>query len=90
MKKVTINEVHELLDLSLKVQDQGHYCDINLYNHEDGSKHISIYVMIGGFDDEKEYSYSKLFEIYTDNEYYIKQYIKTKAYLIALIEGVIK
>ena len=75
---VGIEDVHELVeDVAVLNTECGHYASVEL-NDICGNLHVSVYIMLGGFDEDKRYDYSYLFG-FGDDPYDIKQMNECKS-----------
>ncbi|MFV0527731.1 MAG: hypothetical protein ACK5MN_03275 [Lachnospiraceae bacterium] len=77
---VTDADVRELFDLCMKAQNgTGNHVAFNMSNHPDC---VAIYVMLGGFDEEKEYD--AFFLIFRNS---VAEYLSAAQYLSGMLEG---
>ena len=74
---VGIEDVHELIEDVAVLIECGHYASLQL-NENCGNLHVSVYIMHGGFDEDKCYDYNYLFG-FGDNPYDIRQMNECKS-----------
>ena len=75
---VGIEDVHELVeDVAVLNTECGHYASVEL-KQICGNLHVSVHIMLGGFDDDKRYDYSYWFG-FGDNPYDINQMNECKS-----------
>ena len=68
---VGIEDIHELIEDVAVLIKCGHYASVQL-NENCGKPYVHVYIMIGGFDEEKSYDYDYSFR-FGDNPNDIKQ-----------------
>ena len=68
---VDIEDIHELIEDVAVLIKCGHYASVQL-NENCGKPYVHVYIMIGGFDEEKSYDYDYSFR-FGDNPNDIKQ-----------------
>mgnify|MGYP007019991244 FL=1 len=68
---VGIEDIHELIEDVNVLIKCGHYASIQ-FNENCGKPYVHVYIMIGGFDEEKSYDYDYSFR-FGDNLNDIKQ-----------------
>ena len=68
---VGIEDIHELIEDVAVLIKCGHYAGLQL-NENCGKPYVHVYIMIGGFDEEKSYDYDYSFR-FGDNPNDIKQ-----------------
>ena len=75
---VGIEDVHELVeDVAVLNTECGHYASVQL-NENCGKPYVHVYIMIGGFDEEKSYDYDYSFR-FGDNPDDIKKMNECKS-----------
>ena len=74
---VGIEDVHELIEDVAVLIKCGHYASIQ-FNENCGKPYVHVYIMIGGFDEEKSYDYDYSFR-FGDNRIDIKQMNECKS-----------
>ena len=74
---VGIEDVHELIEDVAVLIKYGHYASVQL-NENCGKPYVHVYIMIGGFDEEKSYDYDYSFR-FGDNPNDIKQMNECKS-----------
>ena len=82
---VGIEDIHELIEDVNVLIKCGHYASIQL-NENCGKPYVHVYIMIGGFDEEKSYDYDYSFR-FGDNPNDIKQMNKCKSTINNLLTG---
>ena len=68
---VDIEDIHELIEDVAVLIKLGHYASIQL-NENCGKTYVHVYIMLGGFDEDKRYDYNYSFG-FGDDSYNIKQ-----------------
>ena len=82
---VGIEDIHELIeDLAVLIKC-GHYASVQL-NENCGKPYVHVYIMIGGFNEEKNYDYDYSFR-FGDNPNDIKQMNECKSTINNLLTG---
>ena len=71
VENVGIEDIHELIEDVNVLIKCGHYASIQ-FNENCGKPYVHVYIMIGGFDEEKSYDYDYSFR-FGDNPNDIKQ-----------------
>ena len=82
---VGIEDIHELLEDVNVLIKCGHYASIQ-FNENCGKPYVHVYIMIGGFDEEKSYDYDYSFR-FGDNPNDIKQMNECKSTINNLLTG---
>lgn len=82
---VGIEDIHELIEDVNVLIKCGHYASIQL-NENCGKPYVHVYIMIGGFDEEKSYDYDYSFR-FGDNPNDIKQMNECKSTINNLLTG---
>lgn len=83
---VGIEDVHELVeDVAVLNTECGHYASVEL-KQICGNLHVSVHIMLGGFDEDKRYDYSYWFG-FGDNSNDIKQMNECKSTINNLLTG---
>ena len=91
MKKVVeveyvgIEDIHELIEDVNVLIKCGHYASVQL-NENCGKPYVHVYIMIGGFDEDKSYDYDYSFR-FGDNPNDIKQMNECKSTINNLLAG---
>ena len=82
---VGIEDVHELIeDVAVRIKC-GHYASVQL-NENCGKPYVHVYIMIGGFNEQKNYDYDYSFR-FGDNPNDIKQMNECKSTINNLLTG---
>ena len=58
---VGIEDVQEIMDDALALMKEGNYANVGFSNYENEKVLVSVNIMIGGFDSEREYDYDYSF-----------------------------
>ena len=74
---VGIEDIHELIEDVAVLIKCGHYASVE-FNEICGNLHVSVYIMLGGFDEDKRYDYVYSFG-FGDDPYNIKQMNECKS-----------
>lgn len=74
---VGIEDIHELIEDVAVLIKCGHYASIQL-NENCGKPYVHVYIMIGGFNEQKNYDYDYSFR-FGDNSNDIKQMNECKS-----------
>ena len=74
---VDIEDIHELIEDVAALIKCGHYASIQL-NENCGKPYVHVYIMIGGFDEKKNYDYDYSFR-FGDNPNDIEQMNECKS-----------
>ena len=74
---VGIEDIHELIEDVAVLIKCGHYASVQL-NENCGQPYVHVYIMIGGFDEQKNYDYDYSFR-FGDNPNDIKQMNECKS-----------
>ena len=82
---VGIEDIHELIEDVNVLIKCGHYASIQ-FNENCGKPYVHVYIMIGGFDEEKSYDYDYSFR-FGDNPNDIKQMNECKSTINNLLTG---
>ena len=82
---VGIEDIHELIEDVAVLIKCGHYASVQL-NENCGKPYVHVYIMIGGFDEEKSYDYDYSFR-FGDNPNDIKQMNECKSTINNLLIG---
>ena len=82
---VGIEDVYELIEDVDVLIKCGHYASVQL-NENCGKPYVHVYIMIGGFDEEKSYDYDYSFR-FGDNPNDIKQMNECKSTINNLLTG---
>ena len=82
---VGIEDVYELIEDVDVLIKCGHYASIQL-NENCGKPYVHVYIMIGGFNEEKNYDYDYSFR-FGDNPNDIKQMNECKSTINNLLTG---
>ena len=82
---VGIEDIHELIEDVNVLIKCGHYASVQL-NENCGKPYVHVYIMIGGFDEEKSYDYDYSFR-FGDNPNDIKQMNECKSTINNLLTG---
>ena len=83
---VGIEDVHELVeDVAVLNTECGHYASVEL-NDICGNLHVSVYIMLGGFGEDKRYDYVYSFG-FGDDPYNIKKMNECKSTINNLLTG---
>ena len=82
---VGIVDVHELVEDVAVLIKLGHYASIQL-NENCGKTYVHVYIMLGGFDEDKRYDYNYSFG-FGDDPYNIKQMNECKSTINNLLTG---
>ena len=82
---VGIEDIHELIEDVAVLIKCGHYASIQ-FNENCGKPYVHVYIMIGGFDEEKSYDYDYSFR-FGDNPNDIKQMNECKSTINNLLTG---
>ena len=91
MKKVVeveyvgIEDIHELIEDVNVLIKCGHYASVQL-NENCGKPYVHVYIMIGGFNEQKNYDYDYSFR-FGDNPNDIKQMNECKSTINNLLTG---
>ena len=91
MKKVVeveyvgIEDIHELIEDVNVLIKCGHYASLQL-NENCGKPYVHVYIMIGGFNEQKNYDYDYSFR-FGDNPNDIKQMNECKSTINNLLTG---
>ena len=82
---VGIEDIHELIEDVNVLIKRGHYASVQL-NENCGKPYVHVYIMIGGFDEEKSYDYDYSFR-FGENPNDIKQMNECKSTINNLLTG---
>ena len=82
---VGIEDVYELIEDVDVLIKCGHYASVQL-NENCGKPYVHVYIMIGGFDEEKSYDYDYSFR-FGDNPDDIKKMNECKSTINNLLTG---
>ena len=82
---VGIEDIHELIEDVNVLIKCGHYASIQL-NENCGKPYVHVYIMIGGFNEQKNYDYDYSFR-FGDNPNDIKQMNECKSTINNLLTG---
>ena len=82
---VGIEDIHELIEDVAVLIKLGHYASIQL-NENCGKTYVHVYIMLGGFDEDKRYDYNYSFG-FGDNPNDIKQMNECKSTINNLLTG---
>ena len=82
---VDIEDIHELIEDVNVLIKCGHYASVQL-NENCGKPYVHVYIMIGGFNEEKNYDYDYSFR-FGDNPNDIKQMNECKSTINNLLTG---
>ena len=82
---VGIEDVYELIEDVAVLIECGHYASLQL-NENCGKPYVHVYIMIGGFDEDKSYDYDYSFR-FGDNPNDIKQMNECKSTINNLLTG---
>ena len=82
---VGIEDIHEIIEDVAALIKCGHYASVQL-NENCGKPYVHVYIMIGGFDEEKSYDYDYSFR-FGDNPNDIKQMNECKSTINNLLTG---
>ena len=82
---VGIEDIHELIEDVNVLIKCGHYASIQ-FNENCGKPYVHVYIMIGGFDEDKSYDYDYSFR-FGDNPNDIKQMNECKSTINNLLTG---
>ena len=82
---VGIEDIHELIEDVNVLIKCGHYASVQL-NENCGKPYVHVYIMIGGFNEEKNYDYDYSFR-FGDNPNDIKQMNECKSTINNLLTG---
>ena len=82
---VGIEDIHELIEDVDVLIKCGHYASIQ-FNENCGKPYVHVYIMIGGFDEDKSYDYDYSFR-FGDNPNDIKQMNECKSTINNLLTG---
>ena len=82
---VGIEDIHELIEDVNVLIKCGHYASVQL-NENCGKPYVHVYIMIGGFNEQKNYDYDYSFR-FGDNPNDIKQMNECKCTINNLLTG---
>ena len=82
---VGIEDIHELIEDVAVLIKCGHYVSVQL-NENCGKPYVHVYIMIGGFNEQKNYDYDYSFR-FGDNPNDIKQMNECKSTINNLLAG---
>ena len=82
---VGIEDIHELIEDVAVLIKCGHYASVQL-NENCGKPYVHVYIMIGGFNEQKNYDYDYSFR-FGDNPNDIKQMNECKSTINNLLTG---
>ena len=82
---VGIEDIHELIEDVNVLIKCGHYASVQL-NENCGKPYVHVYIMIGGFNEQKNYDYDYSFR-FGDNPNDIKQMNECKSTINNLLTG---
>ena len=82
---VGIEDIHELIEDVNVLIKCGHYASIQ-FNENCGKPYVHVYIMIGGFNEQKNYDYDYSFR-FGDNPNDIKQMNECKSTINNLLTG---
>ena len=82
---VDIEDIHELIEDVNVLIKCGHYASVQL-NENCGKPYVHVYIMIGGFNEQKNYDYDYSFR-FGDNPNDIKQMNECKSTINNLLTG---
>ena len=64
---VGIEDVQEIMDDAFALMKEGHYANVEVSHYRNDIALVRVYIMIGGFDSEREYDYD--YSFYTTDKH---------------------